>query len=49
MLNKWVLGETKTGTHCPYCEARTGKVKPIAEWKSMGKPKCKCKCRLVPQ
>jgi len=48
-LYKWVLGETKTGTHCPDCEARSGKVKSIAEWKAMGKPKCKCKCRLVPQ
>jgi len=48
-LYKWVLGETKTGTHCPDCEARAGKVKSIAEWKTMGKPKCKCKCRLVPQ
>jgi hypothetical protein len=48
-LYKWVLGETKTGTHCPDCEARAGKVKSIAEWKIMGKPKCKCKCRLVPQ
>jgi hypothetical protein len=45
---KWVLGETKTGTHCPDCEARAGKVKTIAEWKAMGKPPCKCKCRLVP-
>ena len=25
------------------------KVKSIAEWKAIGKPKCKCKCRLVPQ
>jgi hypothetical protein len=48
-LYKWVLGETKTGTHCPDCEARAGKVNTIAEWKAMGKPKCKCKCRLVPQ
>jgi hypothetical protein len=48
-LYKWVLGETKTGTHCSDCEARAGKVKTIAEWKAMGKPKCKCKCRLVPQ
>jgi hypothetical protein len=47
-LYKWVLGETKTGTHCPDCEARAGKVKTIAEWKAMGKPKCKCKCRMVP-
>jgi hypothetical protein len=48
-LYKWILGETKTGTHCPDCEARASKVKSIAEWKAMGKPKCKCKCRLVPQ
>ena len=48
-LYKWVLGETKTGIHCPDCETRAGKVKSIAEWKTMGKPKCKCKCRLVPQ
>jgi hypothetical protein len=48
-LYKWVLGETKTGNHCPDCEARAGKVKTIAEWKSMGKPPCKCKCKLVPQ
>ena len=47
-LYRWVLGETKTGTHCPDCEARAGKVKTIEEWKAMGKPKCKCKCRLVP-
>jgi hypothetical protein len=48
-LCKWLLGETKSGTHCPECEARAGKVKSIAEWKTMGKPKCKCKCWLVPQ
>jgi hypothetical protein len=48
-LYKWMLGETKTGKHCPDCEARAGKVKTIAAWKAMGKPKCKCKCRLVPQ
>ena len=48
-LYKWVLGETKSGNHCPDCEARAGKVKTIAEWKSMGKPKCKCKCKLVPR
>ena len=48
-LYKWVLGETKTGKHCPDCEARAGKVKSISEWKAMGKPKCKCKCRLMPQ
>jgi len=47
-LYKWVLGETKSDTHCPECEARAGKVKSIAEWRAMGKPKCKCKCRLVP-
>ena len=47
-LYKWVLGETKSGNHCPDCEARAGKVKTIEEWKAMGKPKCKCKCRLVP-
>jgi hypothetical protein len=48
-LYKWVLGETKTGTHCPECEARSGKVKSIADWKAMGKPPCKCKCKLVPR
>jgi hypothetical protein len=48
-LYKWVLGETKTGTHCSDCEARAGKVKTIAEWRGMGKPPCKCKCRLEPQ
>ena len=48
-LYKWVLGKTKTGTHCPDCTSRASKVKTIVEWKSMGKPKCKCKCRLVPQ
>jgi len=48
-LYKWVLGETKTGTHCPDCESRAGKGKTIAEWKAMGKPSCKCKCRLEPQ
>jgi hypothetical protein len=48
-LYKWVLGETKSGTHCPDCTSRAGKVKTIAEWKAMGKPKCMCKCRLVPQ
>jgi hypothetical protein len=47
-LYKWVLGETKSGTHCPDCTSRAGKVKTIAEWKAMGKPKCKCKCKLVP-
>ncbi len=41
--------QNQAGTHCPDCEARAGKVKPIAEWKTMGKPKCKCKCKLVPQ
>ena len=48
-LYKWVLGKTKSGTHCPDCTSRAGKVKSITEWKAMGKPKCKCKCRLVPQ
>jgi len=48
-LYKWLLGKTKTGTHCPDCLARNGKVKTIADWKAMSKPKCKCKCRLVPQ
>jgi len=43
------LGKTKSSTHCPDCEARAGKVKTIAEWRALGKPKCKCKCRLVPQ
>jgi hypothetical protein len=47
-LYKWVLGKTKSGTHCPDCTSRAGKVKTIAEWKAMGKPKCKCKCKLVP-
>jgi len=47
-LYKWVLGETKSGTHCPECEKRAGKVKTVALWKAMGKPPCKCKCRLVP-
>jgi len=47
-LYKWVLGETKTGTHCQQCLERAGKVKTIAVWKSMGKPPCKCKCRLEP-
>ncbi len=45
-LYKWVLGKTKSGTHCPECEVRDGKVKTIAEWRSMGKPPCKW---LVPQ
>jgi hypothetical protein len=48
-LYKWVLGKTKSGTHCPDCTSRAGKVKTIAEWKAMGRPKCQCKCRLVPQ
>jgi len=48
-LYKWVLGKTKSGTHCPDCTSRAGKIKTIAEWKAMGKPKCKCKCRLEPQ
>jgi hypothetical protein len=48
-LYKWVLGETKTGTHCLDCTDRAGKIKAIAEWKAMGKPLCKCKCRLIPQ
>jgi hypothetical protein len=47
-LYKWVLGETKSGNHCPECEERAGKVKTVAEWKAMGKPPCKCKCQLVP-
>jgi len=47
-LYKWVLGKTKSGTHCSDCTSRAGKVKTIADWKAMGKPKCKCKCRLVP-
>jgi len=47
-LYKWVLGKTKSGTHCPDCTSRAGKVKTIADWKAMGKPKCKCKCRLLP-
>jgi len=47
-LYKWVLGKTKSGTHCPDCLSRAGKVKTIADWKAMGKPKCKCKCKLVP-
>jgi hypothetical protein len=47
-LYKWVLGKTKSGNHCPDCTARAGKVKTITAWKAMGKPKCKCKCRLVP-
>jgi hypothetical protein len=47
-LYKWVLGKTKSGTHCHDCLSRAGKVKSIAEWKAMGRPKCQCKCRLVP-
>ncbi|MEI6647125.1 MAG: phage protease [bacterium] len=47
-LYKWVLGETKNGKHCADCEDRAGKVKTVAVWKAMGKPPCKCKCRLVP-
>ena len=47
-LFKWVLGKTKTGTHCPQCLKRSGKVKSIAEWRAMGKTPCKCKCRLEP-
>jgi hypothetical protein len=47
-LYKWVLGETKSGTHCPECEERAGKVKTVAQWKAMGKPPCKCQCKLVP-
>jgi hypothetical protein len=45
---KWVLGKTKSGTHCPDCTSRAGKVKTITEWKAMGKPQCKCKCKLAP-
>lgn len=30
-LYKWMLGETKTGTHCPQCLERAGKVKTVAE------------------
>jgi hypothetical protein len=48
-LYKWLLGKTKSGTHCPDCTSRAGKIKTITEWKAKGKPKCKCKCRLVPQ
>ncbi len=40
---RWVLGETKSGTHCPDCESCAGKVKSISEWKAMGKLPCKCK------
>ena len=47
-LYKWVLGETKSGNHCPDCKARVGIIKTIAEWRAMGKPKCKCKCKLEP-
>jgi len=47
-LYKWVLGKTKSGTHCPDCTSRAGNVKSIADWKALGKPKCNCKCRLVP-
>lgn len=45
---RWVLGETKSVTHCPDCEARAGQVKTVSEWKEMGKPACRCKCKLVP-
>jgi hypothetical protein len=50
-LYKWVLGKTKTGTHCPDCLARNGKIKTATEWKAMGKTACgsRCKCKLVPQ
>lgn len=48
-LYKWVLGETKSGTHRPDCENRADKVKTVGDWRGMGKPKCKCKCKLVPQ
>ena len=47
---KWVLGKTKSGTHCPGCQGRNGKIKTAAEWKAMGKTACgsRCKCKLVP-
>jgi hypothetical protein len=50
-LYKWVLGKTKSGTHCPGCQTRNGKIKTAAEWKTMGKTACgsRCKCKLVPQ
>jgi phage I-like protein len=49
-LYKWVLGKTKSGTHCPGCQARAGKVKTASEWKAMGKTTCgsQCKCKLIP-
>jgi hypothetical protein len=49
-LYKWVLGKTKSGTHCPGCQARAGKVKTASEWKAMGKTACgsQCKCKLIP-
>jgi phage I-like protein len=48
---KWILGKTKSGTHCPGCQARNGKIKTATEWKAMGKTACgsRCKCKLVPQ
>jgi hypothetical protein len=49
-LYKWVLGKTKSGTHCPDCQARNGKIKTATEWKAMGKTACgsRCRCKLVP-
>jgi len=43
----WLLGETKSGTHCPVCRERHGQVKTLLEWMRMSAPYCKCRCHLA--
>ena len=47
-LYKWVLGKTKSGSHCGDCASRAGQIKTVAEWRAMPAPQCKCRCSLVP-
>lgn len=43
----WLLGETKSGTHCPACRERHGQVKTLLEWMRLPAPYCKCRCHLA--
>lgn len=43
----WILGETKSGTHCPTCTERHGKVKTLLEWMRLPAPPCRCACHLA--
>jgi hypothetical protein len=43
----WILGETKSGTHCPACMERHGKVKTLLEWMRLPAPPCRCACHLA--